>query len=320
MTAPPISEATDDIVPVLEPLVDSLERLANATEILAGSGLALADSPAMAELSHEAEIMGEDWDEPVHAAHSNVGILRFAATDAVRQFTRLFRSQPVPVYAHLAVARAGLESAALSYWAIERSIGSTARAQRYQAIRLRNAREMRRSPIDEFKAQGTRLNTQVRTQCTKRGWPPIANERRIEVGNQQLPGSGSLIKVLLADGHDANGLQQIGATAWWFLSGASHGVNYALIESMEAVDPEPSPTALTPNRVSIFTSSRSVSLQAVILGLGYRTLIEEHRYVFGWTSDAWTQASQTFVGQMKRLIVPGDTTFTYEVVPEAEPS
>lgn len=302
MTDPPISQAIDDIVPVLQPLMDSLEGLASATEVLAGSGMALADSPAMAELSHEAEIMADDWDEPVHSAHSNAGILRFAATDAVRQFTRLFRSQPVPVYAHLAVARAGLESAALSYWAIERGIGSTARAQRYQAIRLRNAREMKRSPIDDFKAQGARLNTQVRAQCTKRGWQPTANEKRIEVDNQQLHGSGSLIKVLMADGNDAPALQRIGATAWWFLSGASHGVNYALIESMEAVDPDRSPLALAPNRVSIFTSSWSVTLQAVIIGLGYRTMIEEHRHVFGWSNDAWTKASQEFIGQVQGVV------------------
>jgi len=200
------------------------------------------------------------------------------------------------------VARAGLESAALSYWAIERGIGSPARVQRYQAIRLRNAREMKRSPIDEFKAQGTHLNTQVRAQCTKRNWQSIANERRIEVGNQQLPGSGSLIKVLLADGNDAPALQRIGATAWWFLSGISHGVNYALIESMEAVDPDPSPLSLAPNRVSIFTSSWSVTLQAVILGLGYRTMVEESRHVFGWANDAWAEASQDFVGQIKAVV------------------
>ena len=36
----------------------------------------------------------------MRAAHSNAGILRFAATDSVRQFTRLFESQPDRVYSH----------------------------------------------------------------------------------------------------------------------------------------------------------------------------------------------------------------------------
>ena len=142
--------------------------------------------------------------------------------------------------------------------------------------------------------------TQIRGQCAQRGWQAIANEKRIEVADQQLPGSGTLIQALLADGSDAPWLQRIGATAWWFQSGASHGVNYALIESMEAIDPDPTP--LAPNRVSIFTSSRSVSLQAVILGLGYRTLIEEHRHVFGWSNDAWTEASRLFIAEMRRLV------------------
>jgi len=129
MTTQSLSEATDDIVPVLEHLMDSLEGLANAAEVLAGSGMALADSPAMTELAREADITADDWDEPVHAAHTNAGILRFAATDAVRQFTRLFRSQPVPVYAHLSVARAGLESVDLHIVSVGVPAGNDHRAR-----------------------------------------------------------------------------------------------------------------------------------------------------------------------------------------------
>jgi hypothetical protein len=293
-----VIEATyGDIVPILKPLMDVLEGMADGAESLAGSGVAMADSPAMAEMSKEASIAGDDFEEPVHAAHTNASILRFAATDYVRQFAAMFRGQPVPVYAHLPVARASLEAAALSYWAGARGIGPTMRVQRYQAIRLRNSRELKRSPIPEFKPQGAANMAQIRQQSANRGWAVIANEKRIVVGEQELPGSGALIKALLSNGTDAQGLQHLGATAWWLWSGVSHAANYALLESVDATNAPASP--LGPNTVPIFTSSRTVGFQALIVGHGFRTLVEEHRFVFGWSSDAWTHAAQRFVGATK---------------------
>lgn len=294
-----------DIVPVLEPLMSTLTDISDATQSLTGSGMALDGSQAMAELAQEATLKGPGFDEPVHAAHSNANILRFAATDAVRQFARLFVSQPVPVYAHLAVARAGLESAAHAYWAAARGIGAVARVQRWQLLRLRNAMEMKRSPIPEFKAQGATVMGQVREQCAERSWAVIANEKRVEVANQQLPGSGALIKTLIADGQSAPEVERLGATAWWFQSGSSHGVNYALIESI--APPPASGSPLAPQQAAIFTSSRSVALQALILGLGYRSMIEEHRRLFGWSNPAWDQAVQAFIQQYQLIVGSAST-------------
>lgn len=274
--------------------------MAEATQALTGSGMALDGSQAMAELAQEATLRGPSFDEPVHAAHSNANILRFAATDAVSQFARLFASQPVPVYAHLAVARAGLESAAHAYWAAARGIGAVARVQRWQLLRLRNAMEMKRSPIPEFKAQGVTVMRQVREQCTERNWTVIANEKRVEVADQHLPGGGALIKTLIADGRSAPEVERLGATAWWFQSGMSHGVNFALIESI--APPPDSVSPLAPQQATIFTSSRSVTLQAVILGLGYRSMIEEQRRLFGWSNAAWDEAVQAFIRQYQLIV------------------
>lgn len=282
--------------------MNALTGLADATEALAGSGIAMANSQAMHELAHEAQIAGPDFDEPVHAAHSNAGLLRFASTDALRQFARLFAAQPVPVYAHLAVARAALESAAYSYWLAARAIGAVARVQRFQAIRLRNSLEMKRSPIPEYKAQGVSVMSQIRAQCRQRSWEAIANERQVSVGEQRLPGSGALITSLIAGRAEAPALLHLGATAWWFLSGASHCVNYALTESVEsAAQPQ---STFGPQLASVFTSSRSVALQAIILGIGYRGMIEEHRLLFGWSNPAWNQASDNFLVQYRQVMGP----------------
>jgi hypothetical protein len=290
------SALTGDIVPVLAPVTAVLTGLADASEVLAGSGMAMADSQAMAELSNEAAIAGPGFDEPVHAAHSNAGMLRFASTDAVRQFARLFGSQPVPVYSHLAVARAGLESAAHAYWAAVQGIGPVARVQRLQMIRLRNCREMKRSPIPEYKAHGKTVMIQIREQCRQRAWHAVANKQHIVVGDQEMPGSGAMIKTLLAAGSSSPELERLGATAWWFQSGISHGVNFALIESIEANEQT---STVGPQLAQIYTSSRSVAQQAFIVGLGYLSMIQEHRRLFGWKHDAWDEAARAFIDETR---------------------
>ena len=280
--------------------MDGLKGMADAAHLLAGTGGTLANSPAMSEIAHEPQIIGEDFDEPVHAAHSNASILRFASTDSVRQFARLFDSQPIPVYSHLAVARSGLECAALSFWLIDRRIDVKTRVQRYQLIRLHNAKQMQQSPIPEYGEQGKRLRTKVREQCSTRSWQVIANEKNIEVEHQRVPGSGKLIKELIAQGGNMPDLG-LGATIWWFQSGVTHGATYALTESMEISNPDNTSPFVT-NQVSILTNSRSVLLQAVVLGFGFQTLIDEHRHMFGWSSEEWDSQSQVFTSAVKQFL------------------
>jgi hypothetical protein len=289
-----------DIVPILAPLMDALDGLATAADTLAGFGIPMADSPAMAEIAQESAIGGDGFEEPVHSAHSNAGILRFAATDYLRTFVRMFRSKCVPVYGHIPVARACLESAAQSYWAITRDIGPTARVQRYQLIRLRNALAMGGSPIPELKAQGSLVRAKIQQQCDERGWKMTANGRKLEVGGEQLPGSGALIRTLLAHNSEAPGLDHLGATAWWLWSGVSHAVNYALLESVDGDGTQSS--SLAPNVVPISTSSQTVQFQGLILGHAFLPLIEEHRTVFGWSDDAWGQAAVAFVAETRRIL------------------
>jgi hypothetical protein len=87
---------------------------------------------------------------------------------------------------------------------------------------------------------------------------------------------------------------------WWFLSGVLHGATYALMQSVEHSNPEASD--LEPARVSIFTSSKSVLLQGLVLGRAYRELIERHANFFGWQNTRWTAASEQFVEFCRRSV------------------
>jgi hypothetical protein len=294
----PSNEVAGDVIPVLAPVMDMLTQLAESALVLTEPTMPGAHSLAVDEQAAAMRIAGADFHESVHAAHSNASILRFAATDQVRQFAKMFRSPPVPVYAHLSVARSALESSALSYWLSIRNLDVTARVQRYEAVRLNNGLQLERSKIPKLKQHGKPLIAKVRAEGATRGWKVIANNSRVVVGDQQLPSIGSLISDLLAGDDDK--LRSLGENMWWFLCGASHATNYALMQSVQIANPSASP--LEPTRVSIFTSSRSVILQSLVIGRAFRSLIEEHAALFGWQHTEWTCASRDFVGFARRTL------------------
>lgn len=295
------AEAEGDLVPVLAPLMRQLEVLAEAGTALAGQGVADAHSDAVKERARAAASRGPDFEDSVFACHSNAGILRFSATDHLRQFAKMFAAVPVPVYAHLCVARACLEASALSYWLSSPEVDPEGRVQKYLLTRLSNANQLERSPIGSVKQSGKDLRTKVRREGTALGWVVIANEKRVSVGGLETPATQHLISDVLSDGDEA--LDTLGKTMWWFLSGVSHGSAYALLQSIEIANPVAS--ALEPTRVSIFTSSTSVTLQGIVLGRAYRSLMNRHAKLFGWENTAWSSASSDFVdfarGTMARL-------------------
>jgi hypothetical protein len=252
----------------------------------------------MAELAAEQRVALDDLPEVVRAAHTYAGLLRFASTDFVRQFVRLFATQPVPVYAHLPVARAGLEAAATSAWLTEFSIGPERRVQRFLILRVQNALEMRRGPIPEFKQMGRDLIERTRLQCDKRGWThDLARKRVLSIADESLPSTKSLIRALFARGRAAPETGRIGETSWWYLSGVSHSTLYALTESIDW-QADKSESAVVPSLAAMFTSSQSVIQHSAVLALGFDALIEAHRELFGWESAEWTKAR----GEMASLI------------------
>ena len=142
---------TPDLVEVVAPTVGALTQLADSAQKMAGVGLPAANSTAMAEIAAEKLLVSTHLREPIHAAHSQSGLLAFAATDHLRNYARLFASQPVPVYSHLVLARACFDACRVAFWLSEPGIGAVRRAQRYLVLRLENAKQQKRSPIDDVR-------------------------------------------------------------------------------------------------------------------------------------------------------------------------
>jgi hypothetical protein len=122
-------EQDGDVIPALALLMELLRELANAGEELTEAGLPVAHSKAIEERAAGTAARSADFGETVYAAHSAAAVQRFAATDHLRQFAKMFQTAPVPVYSHLCVERSSLETAALSYWFTEPGIGADARVR-----------------------------------------------------------------------------------------------------------------------------------------------------------------------------------------------
>ena len=288
-------DQADQMIVALAPAVAVLTLLFNAAAESCGIGVAHTDSPAMKEISGITR--KKLFDVPnAEAAFSNAVMLRFAASDAVRQFAKMFESQPVPVLTHLAVARTGIEAAAIAYWLSDPEITVEKRVQRYEMLALRNALEMKRSPDVAIKARGRASLSQVRERCEKRGWNPVANENRVEVAGVDLPRSKVMIEDLL-NSDDSAGELSLGAHAWWFWSGISHATNYALLDSVDASGINAGSEISTV--VSFVVSAPRVTWAALILGHGFVRLMKRQQAFFGWPNEPWASAVEEF-GQLVR--------------------
>jgi len=277
-----------DFLSYVAPLREVLLELADAAQALGEpASIPAADSRAMAEIAEVARYDGDLWTDSISSALSIAGIVRFAATDHLRGFGRLFADQPVPVYSHLVLARACLDACASVSWLSATSITATARVQRYHVARLMNAKELKRSPIQTSKHKGKAIQTNVVAGAAELGWNAFKDHPRI--GNEEAPSPKSLLRTLLDD-NDTFGVGAIGVSdiLWWYLSGATHSTSYALMQSIEPEE-HPSP-GLSDPMAAISTNGPSVVLIGLTIARGYVAMVEEHAELLGWQSNEWTMA------------------------------
>ena len=289
MTATP---DTKDLVEAVAPTVRAVLALTDAAQTAAGIGLPSADSAAMAEVAAEPPLVNAHLREPIHAAHSLSAILAFAAGDHLRNYARLFASQPVPVYSHLVVARACLDACSVAFWLNEPGIGAERRVQRYLVLRLDNAKQQKRSPLVVSKDKAKEIIEEVRLGVAEAGW---ALQAHLNDGNsprvaaEALPSPKSRIGAVLGDMTAEAERAGLGPALWWYLSGVTHGASYGLMQAVEAqAEQHPS----MPQMGAIFTDARSVILMAWALATAFVSMTDVRMAVFGWQSSAWSSAKE----------------------------
>ncbi len=108
-----------------------------------------AASGAMSERAEEQNYRARSkWEQPVTDTHMFGAATLRAATDHVRGIAELFASDHPPVYAHLTLARAALESAVVSGWLSQPGISTLERMKRGLCELLYSANEVSALQVD----------------------------------------------------------------------------------------------------------------------------------------------------------------------------
>jgi hypothetical protein len=249
-------------------------------------------SPAIRELADEPGYQERcSWTGPFTDTHMLGGLTLQAAADYVRTFAESFKTQSVPIYGHLVVARAALESSVVSWWLSEAAIARDERVKRGLSEFLYSASEVFRLKI---RADGGEQVKGWTAYATELGWAATDYEGKPwkpgsrgtpRVDGVERPSIQKAITRLLVSNPDAT----IGKLLWSKLSAVSHVTYFGLESAMSVEDAAPtlSPGVKT---VPVGTNSTSVSQQAFCIVRALRQAATARFALMGWEDDAWKAA------------------------------
>lgn len=287
------SRTTDDLTAVLAPFVKVVVDVIEASVEMAGVGAPAVSSPAMGERARETALATADAVDPVAAAHSVAGLLRHAAADHLRSYVESFVRQPVPVFSHVVMARVAIESAAWAYWLceprVDRNDGATLRVQRYSLLRLKGAKDLKRSPVPQFKDQGKFTIARVRDYTQAMGWACTVGDTP-RVGGETLPAPRGVMRAVIANGTGSAELEEVAEVVWTYGSGIVHGAVSALLQSVDA--PPSTSTSAPQVTAPLFSSSDHVLTYGYVVVDAFVAMVERQRALFGWPGDAWAEAAR----------------------------
>jgi hypothetical protein len=272
--------------------VNCLRSLADAYQVTrARSGhTPAADSRAMAEIASEQKERAWTWDDAATEAHRAAGFLVFAGLDHLAAYAHLFSSPPVPVYSHLAVARAAVEAFGWAYWLADpdRRIDPAARVKRGQVHALADGRERKRLPGADLKKIGIDIIDRVRAGAPA-GWTVVCNDRQVRVGDVELPTSKKIIGAVLGP-PDMAGSARDAAGLWSMLSATSHSTRYAL--HLRIGRPNEPLSSVEPIVVPLQTESESVHIYGAAIAQAAINATTGFLTLMGWETEEWRSAAR----------------------------
>jgi hypothetical protein len=258
-----------------------------------------ADSGAMTERADEQSYRTRSkWEQPVTDTHMFGAATLRAAADYVRGIAELFASDRPPLYAHLTLARAALESAVVSAWLSQPGISTLERIKRGLCELLYSANEVSALQLDakgfdnlEFwKQVGTAFGWTINNSRTK---PIIDGTRRPRMSDGVVELSGSAT--------DA----RVGDLLYSRLSAVDHVTWFGLFSAFDASAARRDERAGTAT-VPISVDGAQVSAY-LYNGIKVLRAAATARFLFmGWSDEPWVAASsgaETLEGRLLEIAV-----------------
>lgn len=285
----------DEFREALAPLVAFLRRLTDAVdEVETRHGRDPWEaSPAMKELGDEPHYAARSsWDGPITDTLAMGGLTLRAANDYVRTFAEALAADRPPIYGHLVVARAALESSVVSAWLNEDGIARDERVKRglseytYAAVEeerlgLRDDTAM----VDGWIARAAALERHV-TDHNGNAWSHKSRGKPV-VDGVGRPSTAAALTRLLA----ANDEASIGKLLWSRLSAVAHVTYFGLRWAFMGEDKSTGYVAT----VQIGTDLQAVYRQALCIVKALRQAASARFTFMGWLDEKWNAVARDAV-------------------------
>lgn len=267
----------------ISPSVEALEQLVGACRSTLDrhpEGASVAKvCPATEDFLHQSEYQGDPSEQPIENVTSMIGLLAQLGIDSLRSFAILIMADPVLIWGHLPSARSSLESFAYCRWLAECPLDRDVRVRRGLLMRLRDANELGRYNDPQMKQNSVDYKASVRRFSEANGWQVSFSQDSI-AGEQLITTKVAMDLVLGGDGSG----EGVGPKLWSYLSGASHGYPYALLNSADRANA----TANGPSvNVPLVVESNTIHRLIAALLLAGMTAWDAYRLYFGWDDHEW---------------------------------
>jgi hypothetical protein len=258
-------------------------------------GLPTIESRAMSDRAEEPNYRTRTpWDQPITDTHMFGAMTLRAASDYVRGLAELFDSGHPPLYAHLTLARAALESGVVSAWLNDPRIATLERIRRGVCEMLYSANEVNELELDSdgevrvefWKDVGSSFGWQVNNSRTK---PTIDGTRRPRI-------SDGIVELI---GRPSN--SRIGDLLYSRLSAVDHVTWFGLFSALEpdaAVRDERARTATVPITVDGARVSAYVYYAIKVV----RAAAQTRFTLMGWLDEPWSAAATAAGGLEEQLL------------------
>jgi len=272
-----------DYLAAIGPSVEAAERFVGACRSALDrhpEGASVAKiCPAMDDFLHQSDYAGAPCEQPIENVMSMIGLLARLGVDSLRSFTILVSADPVLIWGHLPSARASLESFAYCRWLAECPLDRDIRVRRGLLMRLRDANELGRYNDLQMKQRSVDYKASVRSFSEANSW-------EVSFGQDSIAGERLVTTKVAMDlvlGGDGSG-EGVGPKLWSYLSGASHGYPYALLNSADRANA----TANGPSiNVPLVVESNTIHRLVAALLLAGMTAWDAYRLYFGWDDQEW---------------------------------
>jgi hypothetical protein len=158
-------------------------------------------------------------------------------------------------------------------------------------MRLRDANELGRYSDPEMKQKSVSYKASVRKFAEDNGW--VVSFGQDSIADEQLITTKVAMDLVLGGTGTGEGL---GPKLWSYLSGASHGYPYALLNSADRKNSSANGPSI---KVPLVVESRTIHQLIAALLLASMTAFDAYRLYLGWDDDQW----DTDVGPVRNHMV-----------------